>query len=151
MLSHDDDKCTNTCIGCGERYCLLCETLGVHVCKVDDSDGSSDSSDTSDDSDGEMVSMTLEEEEKIVQTGDDKRAALVNGVKSGSDVMYPEGGIFVNKFTGVAHQVRNATTCSCGIVASSTKFEYSYEVSALEGKKLCWRSGCASWVSTETL
>jgi hypothetical protein len=89
--------------------------------------------------------MALEDEELVVQATESKKASLALGIENGSFVEFPEGGIFLNRYTNVAHHLKDAHTTACGIVAHVTKFDFHYEAGALADKKLCWRSGCGKW------
>jgi hypothetical protein len=89
--------------------------------------------------------MALEDEEQIVQASESKRATLSLGIENGSFAEFPEGGFLLNRFTNVAHQLKDANTCACGIPALDTKFDFHYEAGALAERKLCWRSGCGKW------
>ena len=120
--------------------------MGLHVCQFSepDSDGSESQSEVG--SDAEEVRMVLEDEEACVSKADTKSAYLQKGIDTGSDAVFPEGGIFVNVFTNVAHQIRDPHTTACGICAPQTKLTHYYEAFALEQATLCWRPGCAQWL-----
>ena len=142
---HDREPCTYVCTTCGLTMCALCSSVGTHVCEISASESSDESSSCDDDSDGERVSMALEDENDVVQASDTKSAALAKGIENGSDVVFPEGGFFLNRFTEVAHNLKDIHTTACGIAAVETTFDYHYEAHALEGRKLCWRPGCSKW------
>ena len=148
LVVHDTEKCTHTCVGCGHKLCGLCQAMGTHICELLDDSSSDGSSSSEDDSDGEQVCMALEDEELVVQASESKRASLALGIENGSFVEFPEGGFFLNRYTDVAHQMKDAHTTACGIIAHETKFDFHYEVGALADKKLCWRSGCGKWKRT---
>ena len=58
------------------------------------------------------------------------------GLGNGSDVFFPEGGVLVNKVTGIVHMVKDDHTTGCGIQATETKFEYHNKSSAILDKPL---------------
>ena len=139
------DGCTVTCPWCLEDFCGLCYTLGLHACQISEAESSDSSSSSEDDSDGEKVQMALEDEEAIEEEIMTAKAFVEKGFGDGTDAAFPEGGIFVNKVSGIVHMVKDPHTCACGTVADETRFEYYYEASAMLGRRLCWRSGCSKW------
>jgi hypothetical protein len=139
------DSCTVSCPWCQEQFCGLCYSLGLHACQVSDTDSSEDSSSSEDDSDGEHVQMAIEDEEVVEAEAEAAKAFIEKGFGDGTDALFPEGGIFMNKVSGIVHMVKDPHTCACGMKADETRFEYYYEASAMVGRRLCWRSGCAKW------
>jgi hypothetical protein len=148
-LVHDDigfvDGCRTTCPWCLELMCGLCYGLGYHVCKISDNESSEAQSSTDDDSDGERVQMAIEDEEVVEVEAESTRANTETGIRDGSDALFPEGGVFINKVSGIVHMVKDPYSCGCGTMADETRFEYFYEASSILGRRLCWRSGCAKW------
>jgi hypothetical protein len=144
-LVHDSGFCVVVCAGCGEKMCELCCAVGAHTCELSDESSDSSGSSSEDDSDGEKVTMALEEEEREEAVAESAKALLVKGVENGSQAIFPEGGVLINKITGVVHMMKDAHTCACGLNAIETRYEYHYEASAIYDKKLCWRPGCAKW------
>ena len=146
---HDSPQCFTECDKCGDRFCNCCSSLGFHVCHFSEpeSDGSTSESEVG--SDGEEVQMLLEDEEDDISKEDMRAAYLKKGIHNGSDAVFPEGGIFVNVYTNVAHQIRDPQSTACGVCASQTKFAHYYDQFALKQATLCWRPGCANWLRNE--
>ena len=89
--------------------------------------------------------MAIEDEEFVEIEAESAKAITEKGFCDGTDAMFPDGGVFINKVSGIVHMVKDPYSCACGTLADETRFEYFYEASSILGRRLCWRSGCAKW------
>ena len=116
-----------------------------HTFVSSEEESESPCSSSEEDSDGEKVNMTLEDEEKEEAVAESAKAFLVKGVGNGSQAVFPEGGVLINKVMGIVHMLKDARTCACGLKTVEMRYEFHYEASAIIDRQLRWRSGCAKW------
>jgi hypothetical protein len=104
---------------------------------------------TDNDSDCEIANMAIAETEEIFAEACAQLRFLDKGVSMGDDAAMPEHGIFVNRFTGKAHQAKatDAERAACGLWMNPVCFEHSMDDYMLIGCTLCWRSGCSQWIA----
>ena len=113
----------------------------------DTSDSGSDQSSDDSDEDGALAAAELLEASE--QESADKRL-LVKGIDDGSKAEFPDHGIVLNLVTNVAHRAKQDGKCACGAKVSDLSSEFHYLQSDLQGRSLCWRSGCAPWRASAT-
>ena len=136
---------------CEADFCGSCEASHDHECyapladdlKIDDGFDESDA--YSDD-----VQMALEQEEREIQREEtEKPEFLLKGTAKAEEAAFPEGGIILNKFTGVAHKACKECKPVCGTRLSEKNQEMHLSPEAMVGMSLCWRRGCAPWERAE--
>lgn len=126
-----------------------------HVCREPDTvaqellEESGSDWDTDDDSDLELARMTLEKAEGEEAEEAQEKAFLAKGACA-ENALVPEDGLYVHLVHGTAHKATKEGTTACGVIVSDITHEYLTNTDDISHVKLCWRSGCAPWVRTET-
>ena len=93
--------------------------------------------------------MAIAETEEVFAEVCAQLRFLDKGVSMGDDAAIPEHGVFINRFTGTAHQAKatDAERSACGVWMNPVCFEQSSDSYMLIGCTLCWRSGCSHWIA----